>query len=378
MNLCGDLNTGGKHSFILDTDTRESALQRLYPFVMARNVHAFHMVGMIEAYCFDNVTAGLLFLSESARCGYNPSRYVLGIMLRESNKTESYRWLQDAANDGYIPALQEILPANEMKDRFGDLSADELKKYFLDHYGVMKLMRRNYCHPHSHSHSQHYCSSRQYGLASSHCWNPLCGKWAYKGVGVNGVNVFNNEQERNFLTMYSDLVLRTQAAAAAAGETNNTVVRFSSGGSMGITTAAPVFLGHANTTTQAAPSCTFISSNNHNNNNNNVVIVGPTENHSTTNDDDATTASSCTIPTSNTSTSTTSFISPTNTNTNNTNSSLFSLQQELNLFMRNQPPPMRVARMKMCSVCRRAKYCSKLCQVYDWRSGRHKQECRLL
>lgn len=43
MNLCGDLNTDGKHSFILDTDTRESALQRLYPFVMARNVHAFHM-----------------------------------------------------------------------------------------------------------------------------------------------------------------------------------------------------------------------------------------------------------------------------------------------------------------------------------------------
>lgn len=341
---------------------------------------------MIEAYCFDNVTAGLLFLSESARCGYNPSRYVLGIMLRESNKNESFRWLQDAARDGYIPALQEILPANEMKDRFGDLSADELKKYFLDHYGVMKLMRRNYCHPHhSHSHS-HYCSSsrsrsRQYGMASSHCWNPLCGKWAYKGVGVagpggvNGVNInINNEQERNFLTMYSDLVLRTQAEAAA-GEANNGAMRSSSSssssGSMGSTTAAPVFSGHANTATQAAPSCTFNSSNHHNNNNNNnVVIVGPTENHSATNnnvapanDDDATTASSCTIPTSNTS-------------TNNTNSSLFSLQELL--FMRNQPPPMRVARMKMCSVCRRAKYCSKLCQVYDWRSGRHKQECRLL
>jgi hypothetical protein len=36
------------------------------------------------------------------------------------------------------------------------------------------------------------------------------------------------------------------------------------------------------------------------------------------------------------------------------------------------------ARMKMCSTCRRAKYCSKLCQIYDWRSGRHKVECRYL
>ena len=38
----------------------------------------------------------------------------------------------------------------------------------------------------------------------------------------------------------------------------------------------------------------------------------------------------------------------------------------------------RVSRMKMCSRCCRAKYCSKLCQVYDWRSGRHKLECQFL
>eukprot|EP00592_Proboscia_alata_P003006 CAMPEP_0194366356 /NCGR_PEP_ID=MMETSP0174-20130528/14392_1 /TAXON_ID=216777 /ORGANISM="Proboscia alata, Strain PI-D3" /LENGTH=467 /DNA_ID=CAMNT_0039141493 /DNA_START=64 /DNA_END=1467 /DNA_ORIENTATION=- len=36
----------------------------------------------------------------------------------------------------------------------------------------------------------------------------------------------------------------------------------------------------------------------------------------------------------------------------------------------------KVARMKMCSSCRTAKYCSKLCQVYDWRSERHRMECR--
>jgi hypothetical protein len=39
---------------------------------------------------------------------------------------------------------------------------------------------------------------------------------------------------------------------------------------------------------------------------------------------------------------------------------------------------LKVSRMKMCSSCRRAKYCSKLCQVYDWRSGRHKMECQFL
>jgi len=44
----------------------------------------------------------------------------------------------------------------------------------------------------------------------------------------------------------------------------------------------------------------------------------------------------------------------------------------------NSKPQFRVSRMKMCSSCRRAKYCSKLCQVYDWRSGRHKMECQFL
>ena len=45
---------------------------------------------------------------------------------------------------------------------------------------------------------------------------------------------------------------------------------------------------------------------------------------------------------------------------------------------RNDSSFLLVSRMKMCSSCRRAKYCSKLCQVYDWRSGRHKMECQFL
>jgi len=41
-------------------------------------------------------------------------------------------------------------------------------------------------------------------------------------------------------------------------------------------------------------------------------------------------------------------------------------------------PDFKLSRMKMCSSCRRAKYCSKLCQVYDWRVGRHRAECGIL
>jgi len=41
-------------------------------------------------------------------------------------------------------------------------------------------------------------------------------------------------------------------------------------------------------------------------------------------------------------------------------------------------PDFKLSRMKMCSSCRRAKYCSKICQVYDWRKGRHKSECAFL
>jgi hypothetical protein len=41
-------------------------------------------------------------------------------------------------------------------------------------------------------------------------------------------------------------------------------------------------------------------------------------------------------------------------------------------------PDFKLSRMKMCSSCRRAKYCSKFCQVYDWRVGKHKNECPFL
>ena len=34
-----------------------------------------------------------------------------------------------------------------------------------------------------------------------------------------------------------------------------------------------------------------------------------------------------------------------------------------------------ISRMQMCSHCRKAKYCSKQCQVYDWVHGQHRMEC---
>ena len=37
--------------------------------------------------------------------------------------------------------------------------------------------------------------------------------------------------------------------------------------------------------------------------------------------------------------------------------------------------PCHIARMQMCSHCHKAKYCSKQCQVYDWKHGLHRMEC---
>lgn len=65
--------------------------------------------------------------------------------------------------------------------------------------------------------------------------------------------------------------------------------------------------------------------------------------------------------------------------TNNMNSCQDRNDMPMTCTRRTEPErSFRVSRMKMCSSCRRAKYCSKLCQVYDWRSGQHKMECQYL
>jgi len=63
-----------------------------------------------------------------------------------------------------------------------------------------------------------------------------------------------------------------------------------------------------------------------------------------------------------------------------TNGDLFLTKQQRQLRQQQSlfPTLKKTSRMKMCGQCRKAKYCSKLCQVSDWRGGRHRKECNLL
>lgn len=153
--------------------------------------------------------------------GYVQAAYALGMVLRDSQPQEAAKYLSRAAKAKYLPALQEMLSARHFKSKYGEPKADELRKY-MDALCLNRLLAR-----------YHINASPLRTKHTSHCWNPLCGRWAYK--------VVTNDPQHECVH-------------------------------------------HA----------------------------------------------------------------------------------------------FRVSRMKMCSRCCRAKYCSKLCQVYDWRSGRHKMECQFL
>ena len=45
--------------------------------------------------------------------GYVRSSYTLGIILRDALPDEASQYMDLAANKGYLPALQEVLPAHE-------------------------------------------------------------------------------------------------------------------------------------------------------------------------------------------------------------------------------------------------------------------------
>lgn len=170
---------------------------------------------------------GIKLLKHSASKGYLRSSYALGLILRDSKPHEAVKYMKAAAKAKYLPALQELLSARDMKTNYGEPAAEELRRH-LDPLCLNRLLCRGYCE-----------SSSLRDYSTSHCWNPLCGRWAFKASSTARPQLMENVKDHN---------------------------------------------------------C-----------------------------DD-----------------------------------------------------FRVSRMKMCSRCCRAKYCSKLCQVYDWRSGRHKMECQFL
>ena len=225
--------------------------------------------------------SGINLLRAAAAQGYVRSSYALGLVLRDSHPKEATEHMTHAANAGYIPALQEVLPPRQMKAQYGEPKAEELRRH-LDPICLNRLLSRYYVK-----------SADLRDLNTSHCWNPLCGRWAFKAVTVAPGGIRGFRQRRH----------AAHRRAAAAQAQPNFV----------LSDPAPFQIRPLQQTGQAGSS--------------------PINN-----------ATSSPVP-------------PVGT------------PQSLDV---------RVSRMKMCSRCCRAKYCSKLCQVYDWRSGRHKLECQFL
>jgi hypothetical protein len=218
-----------------------------------------------------------------------------------------------AASKGYLPALQEILPAREMKERFGEPDADELRRH-LDPVGLNRLLLRDYVNSHE-----------LRGMNTSHCWNPLCGKWAYKASSTN-----------SFLRM------RRFAGPAPTYDVDENMLDPPPSNDNG-----------------AFPSPGNFAGNEHDNNGNirdNSSLALQRLHQRMHHSLDANTSMKC----SSNSTSPKKAV------------------QALAWTSGGGVEVDRVARMKMCSRCCRAKYCSKLCQVYDWRSSQHKMECQFL
>lgn len=160
----------GKMGIIKATDDTESALLALTPYAKSGNLEAMYMMGMIHCYCHQNVDEGVDFLKVASDMGFVRATYTLGLILRDSDKEKSSMYLQQAAAKGYLPALQETLAARDMKDKYGEPDADELRSY-LDPICLNRLLGRYYLE----------CSDLR-GLNTSHCWNALCGRWAFKAT----------------------------------------------------------------------------------------------------------------------------------------------------------------------------------------------------
>ena len=222
-------------------------------------------LGIIKSYCDCDVENGIELLKMASSRGCVRASYALGVVLRDSSPKDAYNYMSYAADQKYLPALQELLPADDMKAKYGEPSAEELRSH-LDHLCLNRLLSRNYL-----------LSSDLRSVNTSHCWNNLCGRWAHKASPTTSRNIYTNESLRN-----TPVTALQQRRSTRNRNSSSTAVVLSSS----------------------------LSSSN--------VSAGS------------------------------------------------EVQKD------------RVSRMKMCSRCCRAKYCSKLCQIYDWRSGRHKMECQFL
>lgn len=120
------------------------------------------------SYCHQDVKEGIRLLKHAASEGYTRASYALGLALRDTEFETASKYMKAAADEGYIPALQELLPPREMKDKYGEPKADELRLH-LDPICLNRLLTRYYTE-----------SAELRDCNTSHCWNPLCGRWAFK------------------------------------------------------------------------------------------------------------------------------------------------------------------------------------------------------
>ena len=128
---------------------------------------------MIKSYCLHDVDKGISLLKHASDGGYVRATYTLGLILRDIQPREARRYMNEAADSEYLPALQEVLSARDLKAKYGEPSAGELCQ-FLDPTSLNRLLGRHYvtC-PHLRD------------LQTSHCWNPLCGRWAHRAHASN-------------------------------------------------------------------------------------------------------------------------------------------------------------------------------------------------
>jgi len=332
MALQATLPAGG--GIILESDTSVTACEKLIKFAAAGNMQAIYMIAMILCYCHENISEGLALLRHAAASSTHlPSIYALALILRDSRQVESDYYLNVAATLGYAPAWQEKLTAAEMRAQFGDLDADHLVRY-LDPPGLNRLLGRHYLE-----------CQRVRKCQTSHCWNPLCGRWAYKALRVESAR---QQQQQNRGRTTVELIARLNELAAANPNDDNIQADISRA------------IHHI-----------FEPANAHDMRDNHSLAVRGCSPHQSCQERRVFSIESLLVEipekTATTTIPTAEELSP-----------LEKLRQVLHNKPRLTGHGLKVSRMKMCSSCRRAKYCSKLCQVYDWRSGRHKMECQFL
>lgn len=241
---------------------------------------------MIKSYCHQEIERGIFLLKFASKRGCVRSAYALGLILRDTDPKEATRQMNIAASKEYLPALQELLPARDMKAKYGEPDAAALRGHFYP-YCLNRLLGRHYLH----------CNHLR-GVNTSHCWNPLCGRWAYKASSTTTSNGVTDGARRPFSLAFFQNNQPHEAGHAALPPRNGP--------------ESPSRAGHSR-------------------------VIRPVQRHGE--------------------------------GINRATGQGVGTGAHLDV---------RVSRMKMCSRCCRAKYCSKLCQVYDWRSGRHKMECQFL